>query len=196
MRLATEAMPMSKDPAARARSMANLKTGTGARKGQQVALKNGSRAKQPVGDVEQARLDLQAALADAAPLRDSDDNLPVHDRIAVEVVAAALARYRYMHSHFERLCQNKGRLRYTLIRELRRTEKQLIAELHELGMTPRGRAALGLDVARTAGEMQRVKTPNRDPEHLMRVSRLLYESGALPQVKPEDVINTTEHKEG
>jgi hypothetical protein len=193
-------MPMSKDPAARARSMKNLRNGKGAQKGQQVGLKNGSRAKQPVGDIAAARQEMKEALADAAPLRDRDGNLPAADRIAVEVVAAALARYRFMQEHLERITPftNGNRLRYQLVRELRRTEKQLMGELHELGMTPRGRAALGLDVARAGAEAQKAATPNRDPEHLLALARVLQKVGAVPQLPAEeedDVIDVAETQE-
>jgi hypothetical protein len=176
---------MSKDPAARKRSMANLKNGTGAQKGQQVALRNGSRAKLPVGDLAQAREEIQEALAAAAPLRDREGGLPIADRAAVEIVACGLSRYRYMQEYLENLTPftSGGRLRYTLVRELRRTEKQLLAALAELGMTPKGRASLGLDLARTQ-EIAHVK-PNREPEHLLALARALQRAGMVPTL-PED----------
>jgi hypothetical protein len=187
-------MPMSQDPAARARSLQNLKKPKGAQKGQQVALKNGTRAKNPVGDIAAARQEMAEALAEAAPLRDKDGNLPKADAIAVEVVAAALARYRHMQEYLERVTPftTGQRLRYTLVRELRRTEKQLLAELHELGMTPRGRAALGLDVARAGAEAQKAGTPNRDPEHLLALARKLQQVGVVPRLPDDDVIDVDE----
>ncbi|HEX3854742.1 MAG TPA: P27 family phage terminase small subunit [Polyangiaceae bacterium] len=174
--------------------MANLKRPKGAQKGDQKGLKSGARAKLPVGDIAAARQEMAEALAEAAPLRDKDGNLPKADAIAVEVVAAALARYRHMQEYLERVTPftTGQRLRYTLVRELRRTEKQLLAELHELGMTPRGRAALGLDVARTGAEMQKVATPNRDPEHLLALARMLQRVGVVPELPDDDVIDVEE----
>jgi hypothetical protein len=175
--------------------MKNLRNGKGAQTGEQIALRNGSRSRLPVGDIKGSREAIEEALADAAPLRDADGGLPKHDAVAVEVVAAALARYRYMQEALERLTPftNGGRLRFTLIRELRRTEKQLMSELHELGLTPRGRAALGFDLARTSSEMQKVAEPNRTPEHLRKMVKVLYDAHMLPRV--EDVIDTTATEE-
>lgn len=189
-------MPMTTNAAARERSLKNLKKPKGAQKGQQAALKNGSRARKPVGDIGAAREELRDALATAAPLRDREGNLPRADEIAVEVVAAALARYRFMQSHLERLTPftSGNRLRFTLVRELRRTEKQLLAELAELGMTPRGRAALGLDVARAGAEMHKVVTPKRDPEHLLALARKLQQVGAVPRLPDDDVIEVDEQQ--
>jgi hypothetical protein len=178
---------MSSDPKARARSLANLKNGRGAEQGQQVALKHGARSKLPVGDIARAREDIQEALAAAAPLRDKDGALPKRDAIAVEVVAAALSRYRYMQEYLERVTPftSSGRLRYVLVRELRRSERQLMSELDQLGMTPRGRAALGLDLVRTGSEMQKHVQPNRSPEHLRRVAEILQRSRAIPTLEDE-----------
>lgn len=183
-------MPMSSDPKARARSMANLKRGGGVGKGAQVALKNGTRAKLPVGDIASARQELQEALADAAPLRDPDGNLPKADAVAIEVVAAALARYKHMQEYLERVgaFSSGGKLRFTLVRELRRSEKQLLAELHELGLTPRGRAALGLDLARTDVEMKKV-VPVRTAERAKAIGALIARSGGAiyPDEDPMDI---------
>ena len=110
------------------------------------------------------------------------------------MVAAALARYRFMQEYLERVTPitTGHRLRYTLVRELRRTEKQLLAELDLLGMTPRGRAALGLDLARTGAEAQKVVTPNRAPEHLLALARKLQQVGAVPDLPDDDVIDVDE----
>jgi hypothetical protein len=171
--------------------MQNLRRPAGAQKGQQLALRNGSRAKLPVGNIKRARLEIQEALAAAAPLRDKDGGLPIADRAAVEIVAAGLARQRYMEEYLERVTPftNGFHLRYTLVRELRRTEKQLLAALHELGMTPRGRAALGLDVARTGAALQTIK-PVSTAERSRAVAVLIARAGGVvklaQQAEPED----------
>jgi hypothetical protein len=99
--------------------------------------------------LEQARADLYAQLAEAAPVRETDGSLPVHDQAAVEITARALARYRQIDDW---LCEQGDDLESDTVHRahvlLNGASKTLADLLDKLGMSPRSRAALGLDLKR------------------------------------------------
>lgn len=178
-------LPMSNDPEARKRSMANLRKAPPAKRGNRNAVKHGARAKQPIGDVPKARTDMQRYLAARAPLRDKDGNLPEYDEPAMEILSYGFSRIRKLWAELDRLgpVTNTGRLRYALVREIRRSEKQLFQQLSQMGMTAQGRANLGLSLAATAHIQQDVR-PNRTPERLMALAQHLAQHGLLPNPVP------------
>ena len=104
------------------------------------------------GRLEAKQAEIAAALGDDAPLRDAAGELPRHDAVAVVLLAKALCRLEDVERYLvERgLFDDKGEQRPAvgLEHQLRR---EIADGLDSLGMTPRSRAKLGLDVARAAG---------------------------------------------
>lgn len=178
-------MPVSKDPAARARQVANLRRGVTKPK-PQAALKHGARAKQPVGDLPAARKAIQEMLEAVPPLCEADGTPDKAYALAVRLVASEMARYDYIADYVDRVgpMTIHGKLRYSPLRQLKMLEKSIMAHLRELGLTPLGRAALGLDIAQTRA-LQHI-TPKHDPEHLMKVARVMAVTGMLPNPSPPD----------
>lgn len=106
--------------------------------------------------IASARLDAKvadvfAALAEDAPLRDRDGGLPAADSAAVLELAETLCRLEVVRAHirdFGVFDQATGAVRPAV--ELENTlGRRLGDQLDALGMTPRSRSRLGLDVART-----------------------------------------------
>lgn len=132
-------------------SLANLRPGAGrAGSGNTRALRHGGRSELLLRDVDAEVRDLLDALADAAPVREADGTLPAADAIAVERAARALKRYRHLAGWLDahgRLDEKTGDVKPAAELELK-AERELAAALDSLGMTPRSRAALGLDLSR------------------------------------------------
>ena len=140
-------MPKSKNPTKAARQAANLTPLTGPPPGNRHAQRHGGRARPN----PQRQAQLEAQIAAALPVRDPrSGDAPAHDAIAVRLLAISLcrletcARYVTEHGMFDR----SGRVRPAAEHEqvlIQRVSNQL----DKLGMSPRSRAALGLDLART-----------------------------------------------
>lgn len=153
-------MPLSRDPEARARQLANLKSGErsgnlipgqGAEAGKAARTSHGAYSERLVADVNAEVRELLEALSDAAPVRAVDGGLPAHDVIAVERAARLLRRYRAVENYLDLhgLLDEKGN-----VRPAAELSDQLGASLDRvlaaLGMTPAARAKLGVDLARSA----------------------------------------------
>lgn len=159
-------------------------------RGEQRALKNGSRARLPVGDVSRARKDFEGWLAEIAPLRDKDDNLPRPDEPYVHMTAQAMARLRFMYDDLEKRggFTGSGQPRFRFLQEIRRSEKHVAQMFAQLGLTPTSRANLGLSLA-TAEAVKHIQ-PDRSPERQLAMARLLQGLGALPS--PDNIIDSIE----
>lgn len=152
-------MSVSRDPEKRAAQLANLPnlrgepTSTTWRPGDSPALTNGLRSRAPAPTVVDPIVrEIEAALLAAAPLRDASGEVPAVDRFAVELAALALLRVRRVHAY---LATNgeidaEGRLRTEIIEGARKAEETAGRMLDKLGMSPRSRVALGLDLTRAA----------------------------------------------
>ena len=121
--------------------------------GDAPALKHGLRSSRPLSieHVSAEVGEIMTALAASAPVRDGDGNLPIADEAAVEVAARALHRSRRAHAWADdtgRFDERTGDPK-PITRYERECDRDLKEALDALGMTPRSRAALGLDVART-----------------------------------------------
>lgn len=145
-------MPLSRDPAARARSLANLRPG-----GAPPPPAGNVRALVHAGTARKATL-IQAGswaaliyseLEAEAPMRSADGGLPVHDRQAVELLASALARLQNVEAWLAArpAVDEKGEV-WPAEDVAARLRREIASSLDALGMTPRARAALGVDVAR------------------------------------------------
>jgi hypothetical protein len=174
---------MTRDPAARERSLANLRKGRRAQRGNRQAVTSGATAKQPVGDVAAARqISLEWLVTALAPILDKDGNLPKEFEPAIEVLALPLARLKHMAEWLETHPGAPGNFR--LVREMRRTERHVWVMLESFGGTPKSKAALGLTTAQTKSLEQVL--PKRDPEHLQKVARFMAQGGMLPSPQPPD----------
>ena len=152
---------VSKDPDKRARQLANLKQGDAPKQwGQTYSLKYGGRATDRTLPVAGKAALIYEELADAAPLRDQDGSIPKADRVVVELFALCLARldacttYLAMHGPLDL----KGKVRPAAEYEVK-LRREAASHADSLGMSPRSRARLGLDLTRTqsfAEQMQQM----------------------------------------
>ena len=145
--------PISQDDAKRARQIANLRRGgSPAPAGNQRAKRHGGFAEVIAERLDAKQAQLVTALAADAPLRAADDGLPRHDAVAVAMLAKALCRLEDVEAFLtlRGLVDDNGDERPAVERE-RRLRVEVADWLDALGMTPRSRAKLGLDVARTMG---------------------------------------------
>ena len=146
-------MPLSDDPTAKARQLANLKRGgSPTAKGEpSTRLSHGGRSELLFRDVEAEVRELMEALGEAAPVREPDGSVPPADMAAIEQAARALKRYRHLAAWCDlhgRLDGGTGKVKPAAEYELK-AERSLAVALDSLGMTPTSRARLGLDLART-----------------------------------------------
>ena len=142
-------MPLSSDPVARAKQLANLR---GAPPGAARNLKHGGQASPRMLPVDGKSRVIYARLAEDAPLREGDQ-LPAADRTTVELLALCLARLESIATWLEAngwLNPKTGEPRAAVDLERRlRVEARDHAEA--LGLSPRSRVALGLDLLRATG---------------------------------------------
>jgi hypothetical protein len=132
-------------------SLANLQPGSGAPPGNSRALSHGGYAA-----IARERLDTRVrevfeALSADAPLRGHDGELPAADVVVVQNMAEAMCRRDDVRDNirdYGLFDQKTGDLRPALDLE-RRLRREILKYADALGMTPRSRAALGLDLART-----------------------------------------------
>lgn len=142
-------MPLSRDPDARERQLANLRPGAApAPTGNARAVRHGGYAEVARERVESRVGELLAALAEDAPLRDPNGELPAPDTAIVHLLATTLCRAedveRYLTAHGYLAEDGSVRPAADLAGRLRREAADY---LDALGMTPRSRAKLGLDLA-------------------------------------------------
>ena len=145
--------PLSGDPVKREAQLANLRPGAGAGDGGvQQALGHGGYAALARERLEHKALEVYDALAVDAPLRGIDGGLPSHDAVAVAMLAECLCRLEDVSANvrdfgtFEQRGRRKGSVRPAVELEAR-LRREVATWLDALGMTPKSRAALGLDLA-------------------------------------------------
>jgi phage terminase small subunit len=143
-------VPTSRDPAKRARQLANLRNAPAAPGGNRRTVTHGAYANLPVERVSAKVREVAAALALDAPVRAEDGGLPAADAVVVRQLAEALCRLDDIAEYLQRRGweDSSGKPRPVLDYE-GRLRGHVLDLLRELGMTPRARAALGLDLART-----------------------------------------------
>jgi hypothetical protein len=110
---------------------------------------HGAYAALPVDRVDAKARSIAAAVAQDAPVRADDGGLPAADGVVVRLLADALCRLDSIGEYLGRCGwqDSKGRPRAVLDVEAR-LRNQALDLTRELGMTPRSRAALGLDLVR------------------------------------------------
>ena len=142
--------PLSSDPEKRRRQLANLRS-TPAPVGNVRALKHGGKARVATLVVAGSWAEkILAELEGEAPLRDREGGLPLHDRQVVEVLASALARLQAVTAWLDtRPAVNEKGKPWPAEDTASRLRGEVARLLDQLGMTPRSRAALGLDLIQT-----------------------------------------------
>jgi hypothetical protein len=145
--------PLSSDPEARERQLANLQSAPPAPSGNQRARRHGGYADVARERVESRIAELLGGLAEDAPLRAADGGLPAHDTAIVHLLAVTLCRVESVETYLTAYgyLDAAGNVRPAadLAGRLRREAADY---LDALGMTPRSRARLGLDLADAAGK--------------------------------------------
>jgi hypothetical protein len=142
--------PLSRDPEKRATQLRNLVPGARtAEVGNRRAVRHGGYAAVAAERMEAKVAEVYAALAEDAPLRDVDGGLPAADSAAVRLLAEALCRLEDVSANVRDrgLLDAAGAVRPVVELEAK-LRREVGDHLDALGMTPRSRARLGLDVAR------------------------------------------------
>ena len=160
----------SSDPEARARSLANLRPPTPAPPGNLRALGvPDDLLERLLVEVEDDDRDLLGALAEVAPLRDGDGNLPAADTLAVERVTVALRRWRLARRLERDVARTVEAARRGSARRAaedrfmrvgdyaRRCEASLAEALAAVGLDPASRSRLGGELAATAADLARAR---------------------------------------
>jgi hypothetical protein len=145
-------MPLSRDSAARSRQLANLTTNAPpAPLGNDRTVTHGAYATLAPERLDAKSRELFDALAADAPVREAG-GLPAADGVVVRLLADVLCRLDDVGRHIAEYgwADRKGNPRPVLMVEAR-LRQQALDLLDRLGMTPRSRAALGLDLARASG---------------------------------------------
>lgn len=139
------------------------------KKGNRLAVTHGAYARIAPERLDEKAREIFDAIAADAPVRDADGGLPAADAVAVRLVADTLCRLEDVRSWieangiFDERRQNNGyRKNRSKKNQYRRSQdpmravemedrlqRRLMDQLDSLGMTPRSRAKLGLDQART-----------------------------------------------
>jgi hypothetical protein len=150
-------------------SLANLQPGAGAGDGGlQRRLDHGGYAHIAGQQLDAKTLEIYDALSADAPLRDGEGGLPRHDAAAVALLAQCLCRLDAVSAHvrdFGVLVQrgrHKGSVRPAVELE-GRLRREAAGYLDALGMTPKARAALGLNLAATR-DLARQWAEEGDPD--------------------------------
>jgi hypothetical protein len=150
-------VPTSTDPQKRARQIANLRRGGPVQPGNAHGMRHGGQASPRLLPVEGKSRVIYAELERDAPLRDHRGDLPAADRTAVELLALCLARLESVAAWLELnglLDPKTGEPRAAVDLERRlRTEARDHAEA--LGLSPRSRVALGMELVRSGIDWER-----------------------------------------
>jgi hypothetical protein len=153
---------VSRDPAKRAAQLANLRTVPPVGPGRPAT--HGAYASVAVDRLDAKARTIFDALALDAPLRDRG-SLPAADTVAVRLLADTLCRLdsigEYLSAHGWQ--DEAGNPRSVLEIEAR-LRSQALEQLRELGMTPKARAALGLDVVRAGAAFDLARHWNGDAD--------------------------------
>ncbi len=165
---------LSKDPEKRARQLANLKPGPPAAQRNKLGVTHGGYAR-----VVRARLDAKVrdvydALSQDVPVQGPGGGVPAADSPLLRLLATLLCRLEDVEQHIAMFGAFDPKTREA--RRVLDVEAQLRGQaadfLDRLGMSPRSRARLGLDLMRQADLASAMSEP--DPE---RRAELMREAG-------------------
>jgi len=140
----------SSDPRKRERQLANLRPGPPAPGGNRLAVRHAGYAAVARERLEAKALEVYDALGSDLPLRDAAGGVPRADAVAVRLLSESLCRLDDVSAHlrdFGLFDQATGEPRPALDLE-RRLRAETLDLAESLGLTPRSRAKLGLDLQR------------------------------------------------
>jgi phage terminase small subunit len=149
-------MPLSRDPDKRAKQLANLRAAPSAPRGHRRAVVHGGYANVEPLERDRKAQEIFEALAADAPMRDGAGGLPAADTAVVSLFARCLVQLERVEAD---MADHGWKLRESgdprpVVELARRLRGEALDYAEALGMTPRSRAKLGLDLTRTlsAGE--------------------------------------------
>jgi Phage terminase, small subunit len=175
--------PLSRDPVKRGAQLANLR---GAAPGEQRARQHGGYAQVSAPLQAQREREIYEALSADAPLRDAADELPRHDAAIVTLLAQCMCRLETVAAHlrdhgmFIERGKRKGMIRPAVELEAQ-YRREAARYLAELGMTPKARTALGVDLVRSID----LASDMADTDHARRDARMR-ELGLVADQGPDD----------
>jgi hypothetical protein len=143
---------LSDDPSKRSRQLANLRRGeTRPEPANRRAVKHGAYAAVARDRIDAKVREVFDALAEDAPLRAPDGGLPAEDTAMVRLAAEVLCRLDDVTSYLSARgwLDEKGKPRTVVLELEGRLRREAGDFLEAMGMSPRSRAKLGLDLART-----------------------------------------------
>jgi hypothetical protein len=149
---------LSEHPDRRARQLANLRNAPAPPPGNRRALRHGGYAQVAPARLGERARQIFDELAIDAPLRDEDGGLPAADHLVVSLLAQCLVRLEdiaaYLSLHG--LLDAKGNVRPAAELE-RRLRSEAADHARELGLSPRARTTLGLELVRGASAQQQLE---------------------------------------
>jgi hypothetical protein len=151
-------------------SLANLRRGGNpAPKGNQRHRTHGGYAPVAVDRLREKEREVFAAIGEDLPLREADGSPPAADALAVSLLAETLCRVDSVRGYLDRrgFEDADGELRPAVALEAR-LRSDALAVAKELGLTPRSRMALGLDLVRVEGVAEDAAEQRRARELLDR----------------------------
>lgn len=160
-------MALSPDPRKRERQLANLRRG-GATTGGRKPVHGGYAA------VARDRLEAKAvevydALAADAPLRNADGSLPAADSVLVRLLAECLCRLDTISAHLRDhgILTPDGEVR-SVVEVEGKLRREAADHAEALGMSPRARAKIGMDLVRAEVAAQSVEGDDAARERAAR----------------------------
>ncbi len=131
---------------------------TGAPPGNQNRKTHGALAKVPADRLSAKAQEVYAQLAGDAPVRDALGDLPRHDQEVVTLAARALCRLEDVTAWLDEhgTFNSKGRTREVVLEREAKLRREAHNYLEALGMDPRSRAKLGVDLAHSQSLSQRM----------------------------------------
>lgn len=136
-------MPLSPDDSARGRQLANLNRGGPTIPGNRSAVRHGAHARISRDRLEARVAEMRDALAEDAPVKSNADSVVLTELAQAQCRLDDVRSYITQHG----LLTDKGEVRPAVELE-RRLVGQVLDISEAMGMTPRSRAKLGLDIQR------------------------------------------------
>lgn len=160
-------MALSSDPAKRARQLANLRRGGNHGGGRPTT--HGAYAVVARDRLEQRAAEVFEALAADAPLRNADGSLPAADSVAVRLLAECLCRLDTIAAHLRDhgILDAEGNVK-PVVEVEGRLRREAADHAEALGMTPRARAKIGMDLIRAEVAAQGASEDREARERLDR----------------------------
>ncbi len=176
-------MPLSSDPEKRARQLANLTPAPPVPPdGNTRRLTHGGYATIVRARLDEKMREVFDALAGDAPLREADGSLPAADALVVELLAECICRRENLREYLADYGwrDDESKEPKTAVLDLeRRLRREAAGYADALGMTPRSRVRLGLDVVRVRSHVDasRALSEARKEADPIRREQLLREAG-------------------